>query len=427
MQFVLDCITTVLIGALCFLMLFKKYEIKHKNLLLRTFGIVGIMVGKMSSILFNIAPLNLFTSWIMCFAIIFLFYNCRFRTTLIYSFVYIMIVLVTDAFGVLFVSTFYNNTITETLGASDLVWHHHIWNWIMQIFLSRITALAINKNDNINARWYEFIFYIFLMLFEIVFFACVSSAVQNYMSGNFLILVMFGFMILDICVMIILHRISIAREVEQKLNLMQQQELLQLQMYQELQKKYNDTHEIAHDINRHISSLKTLIKSYSIDQAEKYLSELTEESNRLNPIIKNQNSMLEIILNTTFSKCNKNNIELKLSIEDFSLNFISDMDMTTIFSNLLDNAIDGCMEISQSQRKIKVIIRAQMGLIVVKIINSCRDSVLPHTHFGHSTKENHSGIGLSNVRKAVERYEGIMKIKQRDNLFCVLITFVNKL
>ena len=84
------------------------------------------------------------------------------------------------------------------------------------------------------------------------------------------------------------------------------------------------------------------------------------------------------------------------------------------------------MEISQTQRKIKVIIRAQMGLIVIKIINSCKDSVLIKTDFGYTTKENHSGIGLSNVRKAVEKYEGIMKINQKDNLFFTLITFINK-
>lgn len=426
MQFVLDCITTILIGLLCFLMLLKKYEINQDKLWLRILGIAGIIAVKMSSIQLHIAPLNLFASWIMCFSIVFLLYNCRFRTTLIYSFVYIMIVLVTDAFGVLFVSAFYNNTITETLGASDLVWHHHIWNWIMQIFLSRITALVIRKNDNINARWYEFIFYIFLLLFEIIFFACVSKAVQDYMSGRFLILVMFGFMILDICVMIILHRISIAREAEQKVNLMQQ-EALQLQMYQDLRKKYDETREIAHDINRHIVSLKTLMDNYSNKQAEKYLSELTEESNRLHPVIKNQNPMLEIILNTTFAKCNKNNIEFKLSIEDFSMQFISDMNLTTIFSNLFDNAIDACMEISKSQRKIKVVIRAQMGLIVIKITNSCRESNLSKSHFGYTTKENHSGIGLSNVKKAVEKYDGIMSVEQRDNLFCVSITFVNQI
>ena len=109
------------------------------------------------------------------------------------------------------------------------------------------------------------------------------------------------------------------------------------------------------------------------------------------------------------------------------MSFISDMDITTIFSNLLDNAIDACREIDKSRRKIRIIMRAQMGLIVIKITNSCAYNHISNIKFGHSTKENHSGIGLFNVRKAVEKYEGIMDIKRDNNTFCVSITFVNKI
>ncbi len=428
MQFVLDCVTTLMIAILCFLMLFQKYEIKREKLIIRTIALAGVIGVKISSIMLQIAPLNLFMSWIMCFAVIFLMYRCNWRTALIYSIVYDMIVLVTDAFGVLFVAAFYGNTITETLGATDLVWHHHIWNWIMQIFLSRITALAIRKKDNTNVKWYEFIFYIFLFLFQTIFFASVSSAIQNYMSGRFLIFLMLGFMILDVCVMVILNRISAARESEQRLCLMHQQEELRLQMYQELQKKYTETCKVAHDINRHVSSLKALIETDgSSGKAQKYLSELTEESNCLYPAIKNQNPMLEIILNTTKAKCLSYNIEFSMSIEDFEMPFISDMDMTTIFSNLLDNAIEACRELARSRRKIRMIMRAQMGLIVIKITNPCADFNISDIKFVRSTKKNHSGIGLSNVRKAVEKYEGIMNVKNENNMFCVSITFVNKI
>ena len=427
MQFALDCVTTLLIAVLCFFMLFQKFEIKKERLILRIIGILSIIAVKVGIVLLKIAPLNLFMSLIMCFAVIKLLYECKIRTALLYSFIYDIMTLVTDAFGVLFVSEFYGNTITETLGATDLVWHHHIWNWIMLLFLSRIISLVIRKNENINVKWHEFVFYIFLLLYEVIFFASISTAIKDYMSGDFLIFLMLGFMILDICVMVILNRISVARESEQRLRLMHQQEKLQHQMYQELQKKYTETCEIAHDINRHVSSLKALIEINSnSNKVQKYLSELTEESNRLYPAIKNQNPMLEIILNTTMAKCLSNNIEFSMCVEDFEMSFISDMDITTIFSNLLDNAIEACKEIAKSRRKIRIIMRAQMGLIVIKVTNPCVDVNLSDIKFGRSTKKNHSGIGLSNVRKAVEKYEGIMNVKKENNIFCVSITFVNK-
>lgn len=423
MQFVLDCVTTILTAVLCFLMLFNKYEIKSNYIIARISSIILIIVAKIGLLFLHIPPINLISIWAVCLFVIYFIYSCRLRTTLMYSFIFLMIALVSDSIGVLIVSAFYHHTITETLGATDLVWHHHIWNWLLQIFLSRITSLIIRKNDKINAKWHEMLFYIFLLIFEVLLFASVYSAVQDYMSGNFLILIMSGFMMLDIYIMYILHKVSLSREAEQKMCLMQQQEQLQLQMYQELRKKYNTTCEIAHDINRHISSLKALIMSNPNKQAECYLSDLTKDTERLRPVIKNQNAMLEIILNTVSERCEKSNISMEMNIEDFPLQFISDIDITTIFSNLFDNAIEACMELSKSQRKIHVVLRMQMGLIVLRITNSCKETESKEFHFHHSTKINHYGIGLSNVKKAVEKYDGVFSIQQDINQFCVSVTF----
>ena len=423
MQFILDSVTTILTAVLCFLMLFKKYDLNKKYIVPRTIIIISIVFLKNIIVFLKIPPLNLFSLVLMCFLVIFISYKCQIRTILIYTLIFSMIALVSDTVGVLIVSTFYNHTITETLGATDLIWHYHIWNWLLQLFLSRITAMVIRKNDNIRTKWYEMLFYLFLLMFEIVFFAVVSSEIQNYMSGNFLILIMSGFMMLDICIMYILHKISLLRESEQKVCLMQQQETLQLHMYQELRKKYNTTCEIAHDINRHIFSLKSLIALNPNEQAESYLSDLTRETERLRPVIRNQNPMLEIILNTISDRCEKENIVLEMNVEDFSMNFISDIDITTIFSNLFDNAIEACLELSKSQRKIHFVLRLQMGLIALRITNSCKDSEEDEFRFHHSTKANHSGIGLSNVKKSVEKYNGVFSVKQEKNQFCVSVTF----
>ena len=133
--------------------------------------------------------------------------------------------------------------------------------------------------------------------------------------------------------------------------------------------------------------------------------------------------MLEIIINTISDRCEKENILLEMNIEDFPITFISDIDITTIFSNLFDNAIDACMEISKSQRKVHFVLKKQMGLIVFRMTNSCKDMTNQPFQYYRSTKPSHSGIGLSNVKKAVEKYDGIMNINQEKNKFCVSITF----
>lgn len=363
LQFVLDCVTTILTAVLCFLMLFNKFELKSK-VIPKVLIVTLIIVLKMSITFLQVPVLNCISSFLMSVLIICMFYKCQIITSFIYAFLFLMIALVSDVVGVLIVSTFYNHTIIETIGATDKIWNYHIWDWLLQIFLSRIAALIIHKKETISVKWHELLFYIILLIFETAVFACVSNAIQEYMNGNFLIIMMLGFLILDIYIMYILHKVSLSRETEQKIHLMQQQGQLQLQMYQELRKKYNTTCEIAHDINRHILSLKALIKSNPNKQAECYLSDLTKDTERLRPVIKNQNAMLEIILNTVAERCEKDNISLEMNVEDFPLQFISDIDITTIFSNLFDNAIEACMELSKSQRKIHIVLRMHMGLIV---------------------------------------------------------------
>lgn len=427
LQFILDCATTVLTAVLCFLMLLNKYEIKQKAILLKIFSVFAVIAIKMGIAFLEIPPLNFISSFLMSLFIIYIIYQCRPKTVLIYSFLFLMIALVADALGILIISASYHCTITETLKAPNLIWHHHIWNWIMQIFLSRASAIIIQSKYNLSIKWHEILFYLLLLLFETLVFASVSSSIQDYMSGQFLIIMMTGFLILDVYIIYILNKVSSSREAEQRISLMQQQEILHLQMYQELRKKYNETCEVAHDINRHIASLKGLIETNQNKQAKEYLSDLSEETIRLTPTIRNQNSMLEIILNTVLTRCEKENIDLKLNIEDFEMPFISDMDMTTIFSNLFDNAIDACLEISKSQRKIHAVLRVQIGLIVFRITNSCKETKSEKLHYRHSTKENHSGIGLSNVKKTVEKYDGILNVNQKENHFCVSITFADKI
>lgn len=335
------------------------------------------------------------------------------------------IALVSDALGVLIVSAFCRNTILETLGATNLVWHHHIWNWILQIFFSRIVALLIRTKNNIRIQWQEITFYIIFFLFQCTLFAYVSSAVQAYVSGQFIIYMMLGFFCLDVYFVYILNKISSARDAQRRMNLMQQQEILQLQMYQELQKKYNETCGIAHDIHRHIASLTALIEKAPNTQAKQYLDDLIIDANKLTPTVKNQNAILEIILTTVSERCKNENIQFDLHVDNFPMKFISDMDMITIFSNLLDNAIEASLEISKSQRKIYLVLRKQMCLIVLRITNNCRDQKNHKVQIYHSSKPHHSGIGLSNVRKAVEKYDGIMCVYQEESQFAVSITFLD--
>lgn len=62
------------------------------------------------------------------------------------------------------------------------------------------------------------------------------------------------------------------------------------------------------------------------------------------------------------------------------------MDTTTIFSNLLDNAIDACMELDRSVKRIEVVLCQKMGLLALRMTNTCQAAADLSPRQWHSTK-----------------------------------------
>ena len=62
------------------------------------------------------------------------------------------------------------------------------------------------------------------------------------------------------------------------------------------------------------------------------------------------NKVLNIILNDKIEKAEKEDIKVKSVIGDVSLDFIRDIDLTAIISNIFDNAIESARECSIERR-----------------------------------------------------------------------------
>ena len=335
MQYILDCVTLLLNVVLCFYLLYGKYPVRSTHMVKRILLITAAVISKALIVYLQISPLNFISGCCIILLIIWLLFSCNKAALFMYTALFAMLTLSADALGVIVVSAFHQNTISITLGTTALVWQHHIWNWILQIVLTRIAKILIRSKEQFKIRWHEVMFYVLVVLFEVGIFAYFSATAQEKSSGWAMLLFLAGFLGLDLYIIYIFHKISQMREKERQTDLMQQHQQLQLQMYRELQKLYQQTCETAHDINRHITALQAWIAGKSTRDGEQYLSDLSAAAKQLQPRIRNQNAILEIILNTAARRCEQEAIQLSLEIEDFPMDFLSDMDTTTIFSVLL--------------------------------------------------------------------------------------------
>ncbi|HJB29895.1 MAG TPA: ATP-binding protein, partial [Candidatus Blautia faecavium] len=94
---------------------------------------------------------------------------------------------------------------------------------------------------------------------------------------------------------------------------------------------------------------------------------------------------------------------------------IKDVDITTIFANLLDNAIEAAKATASPYLKLKI--QEVHSFRVISLVNS---SSLEHKKSGHM------GLGLENVRHTVEKYSGTINWEQFPHKFQTSILLPRK-
>ncbi|MCI7494535.1 MAG: ATP-binding protein [Ruminococcus sp.] len=258
---------------------------------------------------------------------------------------------------------------------------------------------------------------------EITVFAYVCKYIQSYSSGMFLILFLIGCLVLDVYIVVVFYRISIVRKTEKENALLQQQSEMQLEVYSDLQQRYQNSMRTIHDAKRHVRALESLIQSDHLAEAQQYKESLFQKLNELQPSIQCDNPLLSAILNHVFLKAEQRHITLKMDLQgEEQLSMLAGVDLTTIASNLLDNAVDAVSELPEEQRYIHFAVAFQMGEIMIHVENPTKNDLKREGNTVVSTKEGHFGLGLKNVEMVVKKYKGDFKTDVEDGIFTAAIT-----
>ena len=99
---------------------------------------------------------------------------------------------------------------------------------------------------------------------------------------------------------------------------------------------------------------------------------------------------------------------------------IDPVDLCTILTNLLDNAIEACVKLPpETERKITLTIRRIHQFIIIQIANSSMTAPVTKNGIIVTSKKNQSnhGWGLQNVKAAVEKYQGVMDFDYSNSVF----------
>lgn len=294
---------------------------------------------------------------------------------------------------------------------------------IILLFLAyHILVNTLCRAGILKIRIKQMFFLIMIMLFEIISLGMYAVKSDNRDDGIVMAGILTCFLLFNIAFMGLLKEISELYQYKYELALAKRQNEIQLMHYQEMEQKYQNAGKVIHDIRKHLSAIMEL-QNKDKKRAKKYCQLIGQQVEELFNGFQCSNKILSIVMSQKISMAEKNNIRVETRMQDISLDFISDMDMTAIFANLWDNAMEACRKVEEEkERFILLEMKKLKRFVFINMENSYCGTIQRDKKQILSTKENHQGMGIAIIEAAVQKYGGEVSLSHTEERFRVKIT-----
>lgn len=331
-----------------------------------------------------------------------------------------MLLFFNDIISYIIWSAAYGKSTVEIANDSNLLIISNLLNILLSFSEYKIIIALANKSDINLIKKQETAFLLFMTVIECYIIHCLFKQIENDVDSYITLIILMTFLIFNIYVTYIINKIAELYKYKYDTELVNTQSALQLEHYREMEQTYQEARHIIHDMKRHLTVMEDLNNSESAE----YSSTLENRLESLFGGFQCSNQILSIIIGRKYKAAENKGIQVKMDVEDIDFDFMEDLDITGIFSNLWDNAIEACENMEPEKRKILFVMNKVNGFIIVNMENTynnveynemCKNSL-------STTKENHMGVGLSVIKNTVEKYDGLFNVITNERKFVVEIT-----
>ncbi|MCH5297956.1 MAG: sensor histidine kinase [Ruminococcus sp.] len=199
----------------------------------------------------------------------------------------------------------------------------------------------------------------------------------------------------------------------------------QVNYYNRLSQYNDDLRKFKHDYHNLQLGLLAELKKGNIDEAVKYLNDCSNMVNTSDLLYNTGNPVIDSMLFDKSNQVKHKNITINFN-GLFPQNPMSTADLCAVFGNIIDNALDACLKLPESDNKnIEIFLQQRQDYIFITFINPVMDTVEIKNNSITTTKDNKKehGIGLYSVKKILKKYDGHLDLSCMDNLFTTKFDF----
>lgn len=235
-------------------------------------------------------------------------------------------------------------------------------------------------------------------------------------------LISFLLLILVLTLNNLLWKYFVKIKKQEKQDALKQDELrMKSEYYYAKAKSDEEIREIYHDLKNHL----LIAKNEKLTDG--FVTKLEEKINEHQCFLCTGNDYLDILLKDKMKTALSKEIKVNVDVDFRDTDFIEPLDISSIFGNMFDNAIEACDKLNDGEEKfIDLRVLRKNSMFIIKMENSISKYVNNKKMF-NTTKinKNMHGFGLRSIQKSIEKYAGTVRLKCDDNVFSIIAALPN--
>lgn len=171
-----------------------------------------------------------------------------------------------------------------------------------------------------------------------------------------------------------------------------------------------------HDFHHHLQTLKGQLEAGELDRALAYIEQLDNHLMNVDTLLKTGNVSLDAILSAKIAQAKSENIAvtIKANVPDHLL--LTDLELSIVVGNLLDNAIEACRK-AAGEKFIRIFIGMKGKMLYFSMLNSAGEKKQKIGSLFSSHKSGVHGFGLRHAESILEEHGGWCKYNSEDGAF----------
>ncbi len=193
--------------------------------------------------------------------------------------------------------------------------------------------------------------------------------------------------------------------------------------YDEVDTMYRKMRGWRHDYHNHIQVLKAHMGLAQYEEATDYLDKLEEDLTTVDTVLKTGNVMLDAILNSKLTLIQEKKIAVDATAIVPEEIAISGIDLSVLIGNLLDNAMEACMQLPvEKDRFIRIYIDIIKKQLYISVTNSMAGGTQKKGMSFLTNKPGNHGFGLLRIDSIVAKYNGYLNRQTENGVFATEVT-----